>query len=182
MQNGYVGGNIYVSGVLCGSDTAYALLRSAFPDLGTYVEIDLDGRRAIRGASLVGAAAQYIDLDDQAVLIDALKSDQGYIDEQARLDAWRNDPANTNLTPRQFNYFTARWGYDDAITAVLAALKSNDIETYALVKADVVGAKEYHFNKVLAVIGNPVVAPVIPQGVDVSAETLAERWLEAANV
>ena len=91
------------------------------------------------------------------------------------------DPRDYPLSPRQFNRFAALHGYDDAIAAVLAALKATDRETYATIKGDVMGAGQFRFENVLAIIGNPAVALAIPQGVDVSEATLSTRWMEAKD-
>jgi hypothetical protein len=91
------------------------------------------------------------------------------------------DPRDYNLTPRQFNRFAALHGYDDAIDIVLAALKQSDRETYAVVKGDVVGAKAFHFDVVMGLIGNAELAAFIPESLDVSEETMAERWLVAKD-
>jgi len=95
-------------------------------------------------------------------------------------------PASTNprdyvLTPRQFRHMAALAGYDDAIDSILAALKANNRAMYAEVKAGAYGSATFHFDKVLAIISNPAVAPLIPKGVDVTKATLTKNWLAAKD-
>ena len=94
------------------------------------------------------------------------------------------DPRDYPLTQRRFNTFIAEWGYDDAIDAILQALKSSEIGTperkiYARIKGDVLGAKEFRFQVLLDLISNPMLAPLVPQDVDTSEKTLAPRWMLA---
>ena len=84
-----------------------------------------------------------------------------------------------SLSARQFARFAALHGYDDAIESILAGLKSTNIGLYAEIKGDVVGAKEFHLAKVLAVISNSDVGTAIPDNVDVSSSVVTERWSEA---
>lgn len=91
------------------------------------------------------------------------------------------NPQDYILTPRQFNHMAALAGYDDAIDAILAALKTTNRALYAEIKAGVVGSTSFHFDKVLAIIANSAVAPLIPADVDVSAATLTKNWLAAKD-
>jgi hypothetical protein len=91
------------------------------------------------------------------------------------------DPRDHNLSPRQFNRFAALHGYDDAIDAVLSALKSADRETYAKIKGDVIGAKVFHFEVILGLIANPRLKSLIPSDVDVSESTMTKGWMIAKD-
>jgi hypothetical protein len=72
-------------------------------------------------------------------------------------------------------------GYDDAIDAILAALKSGNRALYAEIKAGATSSASFHFDKVLAIIANPAVAPLIPAGVGVTKATLTKNWLAAKD-
>jgi len=115
----------------------------------------------------------------QVVATDAQLAAMGYTAGAKPPVVVSTDPRDYPLTPRQFNRFAALHGYDDAIDAVLAAIKATDRATYATIKGDVMGAKQFRFASVLAIIGNPQVAAVIPDGVDVTEATLTTRWMEA---
>jgi len=91
------------------------------------------------------------------------------------------DPRDYILTPRQFAHMAALAGYDDAIAAILAALKPVNIALYAEIKAGVDGSQSFHFEKVLAIISNPAVAPLIPAGVDVTVAAVSANWLAAKD-
>jgi len=89
------------------------------------------------------------------------------------------DPADYDLTPRQFHIFAAMWDYDDAIDAVLAGIKTMSIAQYASIKGDMLGAKVFRFNIVMGLIGNKDLEPFIPDGTDVTLATMSDRWLLA---
>lgn len=97
-----------------------------------------------------------------------------------------SDPRDHNLGPRKFNKFLALYDYDDAIEAILKALKSAPLgspsrEVYAQIKSDVLSAKGFRFQVILDLIGSPDLASLIPKDVDVSEETLAARWMLAKD-
>ena len=91
------------------------------------------------------------------------------------------DPTDYDLTPRQFHIFAAMWEYDDAIDAVLAGIKSMSIAQYASIKGDMLGAKIFRFNIVMGLIWNANLASFIPDGTDVTLETMTARWLLAKD-
>ncbi len=91
------------------------------------------------------------------------------------------DPNDYDLTPRQFHIFAAMWGYDDAIDAVLAGIKTMSVAQYASIKGDMLGAKVFRFNVVMGLIGNKDLAPFIPDETDVTLLTMTERWLLAKD-
>lgn len=96
------------------------------------------------------------------------------------------DPRDYPLTQRQFNRFAALYDYDDVIDGILKALKPAPMKSlqrqiYAQIKGDIHGAKQFRFQVILDLIGSPDLASLIPEGVDVTEETLAARWLLAKD-
>ena len=91
------------------------------------------------------------------------------------------DPRDYPLTPRNFNWMAARFGYNKAIDSVLAVLEASDIDAYAEVSGDVLGAKTFRFQKVLEVVNDPRLKRFIPAGVDTSEGELTRVWMIAKD-
>ena len=75
----------------------------------------------------------------------------------------------------------ARFGYNEAIDVVLAVLKTSEIDAYAEVSGDVLGAKTFRFQRVLDVVNDPRLKRFIPVGVDTSEAELSRVWMIAKD-
>ena len=82
------------------------------------------------------------------------------------------------MSPRSFFRFIATHGYDDTIRSVLAAAKGANADLYAQVYGDFYGAREYRLSSVLGFLTSPDLAEFLPDGFELSEETLSQQWAD----
>lgn len=88
-----------------------------------------------------------------------------------------------NLLPVQFHYMLNKYGFDDAIAVLLPALKTENLEKYAMYKAYLEQARFYEFSKALSMF-NDIKDKLINanESLDFTLEQLKSMWSEASGV
>lgn len=88
-----------------------------------------------------------------------------------------------DLVPVQFHYMLNKYGFDDAIAVLLPALKTENLEKYAMYKAYLEQARFYEFEKAL-VFFNDIKGKFvnIDERLDFTVEQLKTMWKEASKV
>lgn len=88
-----------------------------------------------------------------------------------------------DLLPVQFHFMLNKYGFDDAIASLLPALKTEDINKYAMYKAYLEQARFYEFEKTLMMF-NDIRAKfvAVDESLDFTLEQLRAMWLEASQV
>lgn len=112
--------------------------------------------------------------DLKVISVQSVKA-QSIVDEIANLIP--------NLIPVQFHYMLNKYGFDDAIAILLPALKTEDLEKYAMYKAYLEQSRFYEFEKTL-VMFNDIKAKFIAvdKSLDFTLEQLKNMWKEASNI
>ena len=88
-----------------------------------------------------------------------------------------------DLLPVQFHFMLNKYGFDGAIASLLPALKTEDLDKYAMYKAYLEQARFYEFEKTLAMfndIKSKFVA--VNESLDFTSEQLKSMWIEASRV
>lgn len=88
-----------------------------------------------------------------------------------------------DLLPAQFHFMLNKYGFDDAITQLLPALKTENIDKYAMYKAYLEQARFYEFSKTLEMFNDiKDKFAAIDESLDFTVEQLKAMWLEASKV
>lgn len=108
-------------------------------------------------------------------------NDELYDQAQSLLDGLFN--VLPDLIPVQFHFLLNKYGFNEAISLLLPALKVEDINKYAMYKAYLEQARFYEFEKTL-VMFNDIKAKFITvdESLDFTLEQLKSMWLEASQV
>ena len=88
-----------------------------------------------------------------------------------------------DLLPVQFHFMLNKYGFDNVIAQLLPALKTEDLDKYAMYKAYLEQARFYEFEKTLAMfndIKSKFVA--VNESLDFTSEQLKSMWIEASRV
>ena len=88
-----------------------------------------------------------------------------------------------DLLPVQFHFMLNKYGFDNVIAQLLPALKTEDLDKYAMYKAYLEQARFYEFEKTLAMfndIKSKFVA--VNESLDFTLEQLKSMWIEASRV
>lgn len=88
------------------------------------------------------------------------------------------DPIDYPLTPDQFTWLLAVSGLDDVTEDVLAYAKATDRAQFADLKM-ALNRSAFHFDVTMGMINQ--MSEAIPEGVDVSAETIGDLWMLAKD-
>lgn len=85
-----------------------------------------------------------------------------------------------DLLPVQFHYMLNKHGFDDAIAVLLPALKTENLEKYAMYKAYLEQSRFYEFDRALAMFTDikDKFAAINP-ALDFTLEQLKAMWKEA---
>lgn len=87
-----------------------------------------------------------------------------------------------DLLSVQFHFMLNKYGFDGAIAQLLPALKTEDLDKYAMYKAYLEQARFYEFEKTLVMfndIKSKFVA--VDESLDFTLEQLKSMWLEAST-
>lgn len=96
-----------------------------------------------------------------------------------------NDLANQmpDLLPVQFHFMLNKYGFDDAIASLLPALKTEDVNKYAMYKAYLEQARFYEFEKTLVMFNDIKTKFIVfDESLDFTLVQLKAIWLEASQV
>lgn len=88
-----------------------------------------------------------------------------------------------DLLPVQFHFMLNKYGFDNVIAQLLPALKTEDLDKYAMYKAYLEQARFYEFEKTLLMfndIKSKFVA--VNESLNFTLEQLKTMWLEASQV
>jgi hypothetical protein len=88
-----------------------------------------------------------------------------------------------DLLPVQFHFMLNKYGFDGAIASLLPALKTEDLDKYAMYKAYLEQARFYEFEKTLVMfteIQDKFAA--VDESLNFTLEQLKSMWIEASRV
>ena len=143
----------------------------------SFVVVDLKRFGAVEAKELLSSLGIFSKVvgDDLQVLSFQVSSAQQQIDRLAE--------QIPDLLPVQFHFMLNKYGFDDVIAQLLPALKTEDLDKYAMYKAYLEQARFYEFEKTLAMF-NDIKSKfaAVDESLDFTLEQLKSMWLEASQI
>lgn len=141
------------------------------------VVLDLKGLDILVAYQAVKTKVLFVKIENDELKVIASQSNvaQMIIDELAA--------HMPDLVPVQFHYMLNRYGLDDAIAILLPALKTENLEKYAMYKAYLEQARFYEFSKAFSMF-NDIKDKLIKtnENLDFTLQQLKSMWTEASGV